>query len=170
MKRKKTFNSITSSLNWRTARRKWNKEKGLRYLGNKRGFVNLFKIATEMLRSPTRSWGLSQLPCGGLYDSLKLHLEPRCLKLAPTKGHLGSCSENHSFLAKVCFMRGYFNFKKPQPSGTTIHCTKKGTEIIQRKCHSLKAGFFSPLSQDCQLYPMGLSPHKITLLNLFINQ
>jgi len=45
----KPSNSITSSLNWRIAGRKWNKEQCLKSLGN------LFKIATAMLRSPTRS-------------------------------------------------------------------------------------------------------------------
>lgn len=106
------------------------------------------KIPNQKLRAFTA-------PLWGLYDSLKLHLEPRCLKLAPTKGHLSSCSENHSFLAKVCFMRGYFNFKKPQPSGTKIHGTEQGTEIIQRKCHSLKAGFFFSTESRLPALPHG---------------
>lgn len=54
----------------------------------------------EMLKFPTRSLGLSQLPCGKLYNSLKLHLEPSSLKLVLTKGLLGSCSEEYFFFAK----------------------------------------------------------------------
>lgn len=52
------------------------------------------KIPNQKLRAFTASlWEL--------YDSLKLHWEARCLKLASTKGHHGSCSEEHSFLAKT---------------------------------------------------------------------
>lgn len=116
-----------------------------------------------MLRSPTRSWGLSWLPYGSFKIPWSVIWSQGVFELGTNqRAFLAAALKNIPSLPnKIGFMRGCFNFKKPQPRGTKTRCAKQVIETLPRKCRSLNLGFFSPLSEGCRIYRMGQAPHKM---------